>query len=242
MLAACVLADPVLCQNSHDDPQVGWKSSVYGHRGEDAGCGRRLGQRRPRLADRAPRIGWSADTSPASAPVGAAARDRESVAVATDDRLRGATTVEAQEPSEAFTPYHWRVVVGRRDTFCFELVREALMVALDVVALDELGDRATEVPLAKWHHLCQALRFDRQDEPPRAPLRPRPSPPYLPTPSTVLYARALAIAAVGFSHTPSGAMSRLDAIAIALAALRDTGIRTVPLVESGDTVRPPGSL
>ena len=168
MLAACVLADPVLCRNSHDDPQVGWKSSVYGHRDEDAGCGRRLGQRRPRLAYRAPRIGWSADTSPASAPVGAAARDRESVAVAADDRLRGATIVEAQEPSEAFTPYHWRVVVGRRDTFCDELVLEALMVALDVVVLDELGDRATEVPLAKWHHVCQALRFDRQDESPRA--------------------------------------------------------------------------
>jgi hypothetical protein len=38
------------------------------------------------------------------------------------------------------------------------------MVALDVVVLDELGDRATKVPLAKRDHLRQALRLDRQDE------------------------------------------------------------------------------
>jgi hypothetical protein len=45
------------------------------------------------------------------------------------------------------------------------LVVEALMVALEVVVLDELGDGEAEMPLPEQHELVEALGLDRQDKP-----------------------------------------------------------------------------
>ena len=118
--------------------------------------------RHPALADRSlqpaicrsPPRRWRASTE---------FRGRKGVAPSRE-QLRCATVVEVQEPAEPFAPKDGRVVVRRRGRCRDQVVLEALMVALDVVVLDELDDRAPKVPLAKRDHLAQALRLDRQDE------------------------------------------------------------------------------
>jgi len=83
------------------------------------------------------------------------------------DQLRGPAVVEVQQATQAFTTDHRRVVVGRRRgrrRRREQSVLEALMVALEVVVLDEFGDGQAKMPLPKQHELVKALGLDRQDK------------------------------------------------------------------------------
>lgn len=76
------------------------------------------------------------------------------------DQLRGPAVVEVQQATQAFTTGHRRVVVGRRRGSRRrreQSVLEALMVALEMVVLDEFGDGQAKMPLPEQHELVKAL-------------------------------------------------------------------------------------
>src|SRR3954447_25062976 len=81
---------------------------------------------------------------------------------------RRSAVVVVQEAAEAFAMLDQRcrigVVVGRHDDRRDQPVVEALVVALAVVGLDELGDREPEVALTERNELVEALGLEREHE------------------------------------------------------------------------------
>ena len=76
------------------------------------------------------------------------------------DQLRGPAVVEVQDAAQAFTTGHRRVVVDRRRG-CRrrrdQLALKALVVALEVVVREVLGDGDAEMPLPEQYELVKAL-------------------------------------------------------------------------------------
>ena len=81
---------------------------------------------------------------------------------------RGAAVIKVQQTSKTLATRDRRggrcVVVDRRSRRRDQPVVEALVVALEMVVLDELGDRESKVAFAERDQLAQALRLDGQDE------------------------------------------------------------------------------
>jgi hypothetical protein len=69
-----------------------------------------------------------------------------------------------QQAAESFAAGEGRVVVSRRRQRCEQFAVDALMVALEVVVLDEFSDGALKMSLNE-QHFVQALALDRQHEP-----------------------------------------------------------------------------
>ena len=82
--------------------------------------------------------------------------------------LRRAAVVVVQETTETFATPNRRsrigVLVGRRGGCRDQPVVEALVVALEVVVLDERRDRKAEVALAQRNELAEALGLDGEHE------------------------------------------------------------------------------
>jgi hypothetical protein len=80
---------------------------------------------------------------------------------------RGSIVV-AQDAAKAFTPRDRcsgiDVLVGRRWDRGDQPVVEALVVALEMVVLDELRDRDTQMALTERNELVEAFGLDRQHE------------------------------------------------------------------------------
>jgi hypothetical protein len=74
--------------------------------------------------------------------------------------LRGGAKVEVEQAAEAFTPLDGRAVVRGWRAGREQLIVDALMVALSVVVLDELGDGQAKVALTRRRQLAQALALE----------------------------------------------------------------------------------
>jgi hypothetical protein len=81
---------------------------------------------------------------------------------------RGTAVVVVQEAAEALAardrPSGIGVIVGRRGDRRDQSVVEALVVALDIVMLDELRDREPKVALAEGNEFVEAFALDREHE------------------------------------------------------------------------------
>jgi hypothetical protein len=90
-------------------------------------------------------------------------RDRSATTGGPGARLRSVPSRD--QAAEAFSPRHRRAVVrgcGRRRD---QPVLKPLVVALEVIVLDELADGETEVPFTERDQLVQAVALDGQHEP-----------------------------------------------------------------------------
>ena len=79
-------------------------------------------------------------------------------------RLRGAPMVVVQDPAEAFTTNEGGGVVAWRRGREQKSIAEPLVVAFEMIVIDEHADGLSKMPFAQQHELVEALGPDRQHE------------------------------------------------------------------------------
>jgi hypothetical protein len=70
-----------------------------------------------------------------------------------------------EEPAESFAALDRRVLIRRFYRRNDEIVVETLVVALEMIVLDELTDRPPQMTLTEWHDVVQTLGFDAEHKP-----------------------------------------------------------------------------
>ena len=66
-----------------------------------------------------------------------------------------------EDPAKPLTLNDWTVIVRRRGGRRQQSIGQSLMVAFEMVMLDEFADRLAKMLLAQQHELVQAFGFDR---------------------------------------------------------------------------------